>query len=202
MHDEVRREARQRIAEDRELDAAQARFDRHRSAAGDLHAAADQRGDIHGAAVDVKQLALEPVLGKEILLLRDPEKSLSGVNGRIGDAQLVGGGKLRGRITLCEEQREKKRNESFHFLHGTGLIQGSRLGVKPSYCSAESHFLTTRIALCYEGTPLRIRRSNAVKRRSLGAKYVLSRSPVRGGFFLRAIRSCPDLRRHLHACLQ
>ena len=75
------------------------RFDRYRPAAGDLHAAADQRGDIHGAAVDVKQLALEPVLGKEILLLRDPEKASSGVNGRIGNAQLVGGVKLRARIT-------------------------------------------------------------------------------------------------------
>ena len=41
---------------------------RHWSAAGDLHTAANQRGNIHGAAIDVEQLAFESVLGEKAAL--------------------------------------------------------------------------------------------------------------------------------------
>ena len=91
MDDQVRRQPGQRIAQDRQLDAAQPRFDGHRPAAGDLHAAADQGGDVHGAAIDVEQLAFEAVLGEDAAVLRDPEKGLGGVHRRVGNAQLVGG---------------------------------------------------------------------------------------------------------------
>ena len=92
MDDQIRRQPRQRIAEDRQLDAAQPRFDRYRPAAGDLHAAAEQRGDVHGAAVDVEQLAFEAMLGEDAAVLGDPEKGLGGVDRRVGNAQFVGAG--------------------------------------------------------------------------------------------------------------
>ena len=86
MDDQIRRQPGQRIAEDQQLDAAQPRLDGHRPAAGDLHAAADQGGDVHGAAVDVEQLAFEAMLGEDAAVLGDPEKRLGGVDRRVGDA--------------------------------------------------------------------------------------------------------------------
>ncbi len=50
--------------------------DRNRTAAGYLHAAAEQGGDVHGAAVAIKQLALDAVFGEDTALLRNPEKGL------------------------------------------------------------------------------------------------------------------------------
>src|SRR5262249_18535151 len=89
--DEVGSQPGQRIAENQEFDASKPSLDRNRPAARYLNTAADQRGDIHGAAVDVKQLAFEAVLGEEALLLRHPEKRLGRVHRRVRDAQLVGG---------------------------------------------------------------------------------------------------------------
>ena len=85
-----RRQPGQRVTQDRQFDAAQPRFDGHRPAAGDLHAAAEQGGDVHGAAVDVEQLAFEAMLGEDAAVLGDPEKRLGGVDRRVGNAQLVG----------------------------------------------------------------------------------------------------------------
>src|SRR5262245_46230855 len=88
---EVGSQPRQRTAENHEFDASKPSLDGNRPTARYLNAAADQRGDIHGAAVDVKQLAFEAVLGEEALLLRHPEKRLGRVHRRVRDAQLIGG---------------------------------------------------------------------------------------------------------------
>ena len=90
----------QGLAENRQLDAARPRFDRNRAVAGDLHAAADQRGDVHGAAVDVEQLAFEAMLGENAFFLRDPQKRLGRVDRGVGDTQLVGG------KIFCREPKE------------------------------------------------------------------------------------------------
>ena len=92
MDDQIRRQPGQRIAQDRQLDAAQPPFDGHRPAAGDLDAAAEQGGDVHGAAVDVEQLAFEAMLGEDAAVLGDPEKGLGGVDRRVGNPQFVGAG--------------------------------------------------------------------------------------------------------------
>ena len=88
--DEVGGQPGQGIAENQEFDASKPSLDGNRPAARHLNAAADQRGDVHGTAVDVKQLAFEAMLGEEALLLRHPEKRLGRVYRGVGDAQLVG----------------------------------------------------------------------------------------------------------------
>jgi len=55
-----------------------------------LHAAANQSGNIHGAAVDVEELAFEAVLAEKPTLDRDPQEGLSRIYRRVGYAQLVG----------------------------------------------------------------------------------------------------------------
>ena len=149
MNDQIRRQPGQRIAQDRQLDAAQPRFDGHRPAAGDLHAAAEQRGDVHGAAVDVEQLAFEAVLGEDAAVLGDPEKRLGGVDRRVGNAQLVGGEILsRKREEADQHQGDALRKQEFEVFHGT--VDTAIRPPRSRACTVmtEWQFLTTRKTVC------------------------------------------------------
>src|SRR5581483_3970996 len=91
-----------------------------------------------------EQLAFESVFGEDAFVLRHPEKRLGGIDGRVGDAQLVGGAKLGGKIALRAEQDEKKPRHRYQRVHGTGLIQGSPIRVKPARGCDSARFVDNR----------------------------------------------------------